>query len=283
MNKIKFPKNTIVLGGKGMTGYYIDDSVPNYDLVDGFDLTNLKTLEDIFEKHKPVYVLLFAAETNIRRAENHCKETFDINTRVAYYTAKLCKKHKSKLFFISSVDVFDGEKNSPYVVNDVPNPIITYGDSKIAAEGAIQKILIESYIIRAGWMFGGFERDIKFVSYMVNSLIKGKKLKAVNDRKGSATYSKDLVKLLSEMTNGRHKYGTYHFCNSGICTRYDQALVIANEWNNSETDVDPVSSDEFPKHRSLKNATMQSSFDSRDWKNALTEYIKEWRERWQKK
>jgi dTDP-4-dehydrorhamnose reductase len=284
MNKIKFPEGTLVLGGSGMTGYYIDDSVPNFDKSNGYDLTKKGVLTDIFEQQKPKVVLLLAALTDVVKIEEDPASCFDLNTRVAYETAYLCKKWKADLYFISSVDVFDGQKTddkgnlAPYELTDIPSPIITYGHSKLAAEGAIRAILPEAVILRASWMFGGFDRDKKFISYVVKALKKGETFKAVDDRFGSPTYGRHLVETIRKMVVEDYPKGkTYHVCCKGKCSRYDQAVVVADEWGSGN--IERAKYNDIPGYRSLLNATMIPSpgLDAPTWEEALRDYVREWK------
>ena len=281
MVKYKFPPKTIVLGGSGMVGYYIDESVPNYDLANNHDLTNPRIIKKIFEKEKPAHVIHLAAVTDVTGAEDMPSKCFDTTASMVYWVANACKKHKARMYFISSVDIFDGTKEGPYDINDDPNPIVVYGHSKLAAEGIIQRVLPDAIVLRAGWMFGGIKRDKKFVSYMVNFLKEGKPLKAVNDIMGSPTFAQDLVKLISELTEDYGISGIHHACNAGVASRYDQARVIAEEWNKkskTEVNVTGVLSSAFPNFRALKNSTMIQSFPIRNWEVALREYIRDWRQ-----
>jgi len=283
MNKIKFPEGTIVIGGSGMTGYYIDDSVPNFDKQNGFDITTPGVLEKIFEEQKPKIVLLLAAATDVKTMEGDPSGSFDINVRAAYMTAYLCKQYKADLFFISSVDIFDGNKINehgipPYEIDDEPNPIVIYGHSKLAAEAVIKAIYPKARILRASWMFGGFDRDKKFISYVVKAIKNGEVFRAADDRLGSPTYGKHLIQTLALMIEKDFPRGeTYHVCCKGACSRYDEALVVADEWGSGT--IEPAKSDDFPQYRSLLNATLQPSpeVNPPKWEDALRDYIREWK------
>ena len=264
----------IAFGGGGMTGCYLPESIPNYDLSDGYDITNLKTLEAIFEKERPDAVLNLAAVTDVVGSEKEYLHCYEVNTIGAYFVARMCKKYHARLCFISSVDVFDGEKESPYDPWDKRNPIVEYGHSKAAAENLILSVLPSALILRAAWMFGGGEKDKKFVSYIVKQIKENKpEIKAVNDTVGSATYGKDLIKLALVHMEADTS-GIYHACNEGITTRYDEAVLIADTLG-YKGKVTPVSSADFPKFRALKNASMNQSFNLRSWQEALKEYIEE--------
>lgn len=271
-------KKIIALGGKGMTGFYLPEDMPNYDLVDGYDLTVPGVLENIFEYEKPDVVILLAAVTDVVGAETDRARCYEVNTVLPYKVAMLCEKYGSKLIFISSVDVFDGTKKRAYHPWDSKNPIVVYGESKLLAEMILQDFS-DVLIIRAGWMFGGFERDKKFVSYMMKQMLSGKvPIDAVDDIQGSPTYAKDLIAFVLEKATIDFGSDVIHFCNRGAATRYDEALVIGEAYGYGKVFRKATMKD-FPTFRALKNSVMASSVTTRSWQEALTEYITLWKER----
>lgn len=260
-----------------MTGYYLPSDIPNYDLVDGYDITVPGVLEDIFEKEKPDVVINLAAVTDVVGAEKDQLRCYQTNTLAAFHVAILCKKYDSRLIFVSSVDVFDGKSPWPYSPWGKKNPIVVYGHSKDDAEEMIQRVLPESLIIRAGWMFGGFKRDKKFVSYMMEQMLHGTEpIRAVTDIKGSPTYGKDLIEYILTQCYD-YRIGVMHFCNEGSATRFDQAKVIATVLG-YEGLILPATMEDFPKFRALKNSVMIPSVKTRPWQDALKEYIQLWKE-----
>lgn len=272
-------KKIIAFGGSGMTGSYLPKSIKNFDLVDGYDITDEDTVREIFYNERPDVVINLAAVTDVVGAETDHVHCYRVNSTGAALIADYCELYDARLIFISSVDVFDGEKKTPYTPADRKCPIVVYGKSKDAAEDRINFICRDALIIRAGWMFGGFEKDKKFVSYMMEQMLSGKKvIKAVNDIVGSPTYGKDLIEYIVSIAKTKFDGGTIHFCNSEPATRYEQALVIAQVMG-YKGEVVPATMDEFKNFRALKNSVMLPSVKTRPWSDALIEYITLWKER----
>jgi S-adenosylmethionine synthetase len=61
--------------------------------------------------------------------------------------ALLCKSKGIMLIYISTDYVFDGTK-PPYEVDDKPNPLQFYGESKLGGENAIREVFPEAVILR---------------------------------------------------------------------------------------------------------------------------------------
>ena len=100
---------------------------------------------------------------------------------------------------------------------------------------------------------------------------------AVNDRKGTATYAKDLIRKLSEhLFYNRPQGETHQVACEGVCGRYEEAVLVSKILGYGN--VFPASSADFPNYRSLKNASLKQTLSSPTWQKALTEYIKEWKQ-----
>ena len=67
---------------------------------------------------------------------------------------------------ISTDYVFDEEKDEPYLESDTPNPINVYGQTQLAGENAIRKIMsTDAIIIRTSWVFSEYGNN--FVDTML--------------------------------------------------------------------------------------------------------------------
>ena len=81
---------------------------------------------------------------NMYYIELNKNKTFQINSEAPKYFAKAIKKVGGKILQISSDYVFDGNKKTPYKVNDQMNPKTIYGESKFLAEKSISELLYKS-------------------------------------------------------------------------------------------------------------------------------------------
>ena len=258
----------------GMVGYYFDDAIPHFERSTGYSLTSQETIAKIFEEHQPKYVIHMAAMTDVRAAESNPNDCFLINTIATYWIAFYSRKYKSKLVFISTVDIYNGQQKEPYDNDEVPDPIVVYGHSKLAAEAIIQKLTPDALILRCGWMFGGIGRDKKFISYIMKFIREGQAVHAVNDVLGTPTYAKHLVNAIPLLLNEK---GVLNICSLNKCTRFDQAKLVCELMGYYEAKA--VSSGAFPNYRTLKNACMKPTarVPYIAWEAALTDYINDWR------
>jgi dTDP-4-dehydrorhamnose reductase len=129
-------------------------------------------------------------------------------------------------------------------------------------------------------MFGGGPEDKKFVAKMVAIARDKKRLRAVDDKIGSPTYTRDIgVRCLELLATGR--FGTYHAANAGWCTRFEMAQAIVEFAGIEGCVVEPCSSDEFPlpaprpRLEALEglHAALIGLAPMRGWREALREYV----------
>ncbi|MBR2712845.1 MAG: dTDP-4-dehydrorhamnose reductase [Bacilli bacterium] len=244
------------------------------------DLTNKKSVYKYFEEVKPDAVIHCAAYTAVDNAEDDEKNAIKINIEATSYISDNCKKYNSKLVYISTDYVFDGNKplNEVYEVDDGTNPQSVYGKSKLQGE---KQALYNphTFVVRTSWVFGINGKN--FVKTMLNLAETRNEINVVSDQWGSPTYTVDLSRLLVDMIE-TNKYGIYHANNEGYCNWAEFAEEIFNS-NGINMKVNHITSEEYPqkakrpKNSKLsKKSLINAGFKLLpDWKNALNRYNKE--------
>jgi dTDP-4-dehydrorhamnose reductase len=124
--------------------------------------------------------------------------------------------------------VYDGTKNTPYVEDDVPNPLNVYGKSKLNGERAITSSGCAHLILRASWIYS--ERGTNFVLTMLRLAQEKAELSVVDDQVGCPSWAKPLAQtsadILARMRPARSASGIYHLSAGGYVTRMDFAKAI---------------------------------------------------------
>lgn len=161
----------LVTGSNGQLGYDVVKELEKRDIDccgatrQDFDLTDAEATEQFIKEYAPDAVIHCGAYTTVDKAEDEPEKCFLVNAKGTENIAKVCKGIDAKMIYISTDYVFDGEKESPYEVDDMPNPINVYGKSKLAGEQIVQKILEKYFILRISWVFG--EHGSNFVKTML--------------------------------------------------------------------------------------------------------------------
>jgi dTDP-4-dehydrorhamnose reductase len=247
------------------------------------DIRNLDEAMNFIKKQKPSIIFHLAAETDVDKCELNENHAYETNAKGTENIAMCCKKLDIPMVYISTGAVFDGEKEGGYTEEDVTSPVNIYGRSKLEGEKTVKSLLSKYYIIRAGWMIGGHDKDKKFVWKIVELLKTKKEISAVTDKFGTPTFTKDLSKGIYDIVV-KGQYGLYHSVNNGgICTRFDIAEKIIEYLNKKDVILKSVDSNAFPmpaprpKSEALINYKLSSMGmnSMRTWQEALKEYIEE--------
>jgi dTDP-4-dehydrorhamnose reductase len=245
------------------------------------DVRNYDDVKKTILKRAPQIILHLAAETDLELCEtdrDHAYLTNAVGTQNVALVADLCD---IPLVYISTAGVFDGTKEGPYDEFDRPNPINAYGGSKYEGERFVER-LRRHYIVRAGWMIGGYERDHKFVAKVLDQLASGATtLHAVTDKLGTPTYTKDFANNLLALIE-TPLYGLYHMTCEGGGTRYDVATEIVAALGRNDVEVLPATSEMFseyfaprPQSEMMRNYMLElrGLNQMRPWRDALRAYL----------
>jgi dTDP-4-dehydrorhamnose reductase len=118
--------------------------------------------------------------------------------------------------------VFDGEKRTPYVESDPPNPRSAYGRTKLHGEAAAGE---SAWIVRTSWLFGWTGKN--FVRTMLELGRDRDEVAVVDDQRGCPTYVGHLAGAVHELIALPH--GIWHVAADGDCTWADFAEAIFEE------------------------------------------------------
>ncbi len=241
------------------------------------DITDEAQIETLIFESKADAVIHCAAFTNVDLAETEKEMCRKINSDGTVNIAKSCKKHGSKLLYISTDYVFSGEGEEPFETDNPKIPCNFYGKSKLDGENAVIENCEKFFIVRISWVFG--ENGKNFVKIMLRLSKERDTLTVVCDQIGSPTYTKDLSKLLCDMIE-TERYGIYHATNEGFCSWAEFASKIM-ELSGAETKIIPIPSSEY-KTAATRPANSRLSKKSLDdngferlphWEDALKRYL----------
>ena len=98
-------------------------------------------------------------------------------------------------------------------------------------------------IIRTAWLYSEFGKN--FCKTMLALTASKPQLKVVFDQCGTPTYALDLANAIVKILE-KPVVGIYHFSNEGVCSWYDFTKMIQEYSGQTECDVQPCHSDEFP-------------------------------------
>ncbi len=214
------------------------------------DITNLDAIRKMVAENDIKVIVNCAAWTNVDGAED--PERFalveKLNATAPENLAIAMKEVNGLLVHISTDYVFGGDPyNTPCKEDQKGTPTGVYGLTKLHGEQNIQNCGVDYLIFRTAWLYSEFGKN--FVKTMMNLTATKPQLKVVFDQVGTPTYAYDLAAAIFDIIENR-KYGgntgVYHYSNEGVCSWFDFTKAIAEIAGNTECDIQPCHSDEFP-------------------------------------
>lgn len=270
-----------VTGSKGQLGRLVVEALEREHQVfpldvPEFELTNPNSIDQLAAL-QPELVMHNAAMTDVDACARDPGLAFRINALGTQNVALACQRVNAPMLYISTNEVFDGEKEAPYLEFDTPHPINAYAKSKLAGEWFVQHLLSRFYIVRTSWLYargGG-----KFPDKILELARRSAQLSGVTDEIGCPTYAPDLVAALVRLISSEH-FGIYHLVNSGSCSRYEWVVEIL-KLAQLPRPVKPITLKEYsrastpPKNGALENfiAANALGLTLRPWQDALREFF----------
>lgn len=280
----------LLTGAKGMLGMDLVKrmKIEGYEVVvtdiDELDITIIDDVSKFIKREKPDLVINCAAYTQVDKAETEKEKAYLINAEGVKNLAILCNENKGLLCHISTDYVFDGKKNTPYVPEDPPNPINTYGYTKYQGEKFLMDICSKYYLIRTSWLYG--LKGNNFV-YTILKLAKRKdQLRIVNDQIGAPTWTVTLSEAIAYVIK-KGELGIYHITDDageGI-SWYDFASEIIR-LSNLKTKIIPIKTEDYqtavkrPLYSLLDISKIKKLMEGRIpyWKDSLHFFLDNLRE-----
>ncbi len=277
----KVPK-ILVTGSNGQLGKELKRLAPGFPEFEFIFLSredmpvhHFEMVRHYFSVYSPDYVINCAAYTAVDRAEAEKDRAFQINGEAVGVLAAICKERGIKLVHISTDYVFDGTASSPYREDDATNPQSVYGASKLEGEKQAQHFNPDCIIIRTSWVYSEYGKN--FVKTMLKLMSEKEEISVVYDQLGSPTYAADLADaILQIIHSGKWQPGIYHYCNEGIISWYDFAVMI-KKLTGSTCKINPIPTSQYPTaakrpaYSVLDTAKIQMVFGVKlkNWRDSL--------------
>ncbi len=250
--------NILVTGANGQLGNEIQTvakkSKDNYiftDVCDGYkklDITDLDAIRSEVKENDIKCIINCAAWTNVDKAETAGDIVETLNAKAPENLAVAMKEVGGLLVHISTDYVFGAEPyNTPCKEDQQGTPTGVYGLTKKHGEEKIIATGANHIIIRTAWLYSEYGKN--FLKTMLNLTATKPELKVVFDQCGTPTYAGDLAEAIFHIVENRlyeGNSGIYHYSNEGVCSWYDFTKAIANLAGNTECNIQPCHSNEFP-------------------------------------
>ena len=249
--------------------------------VEEVDIREPVGLRRVLETCGPSVVINTAAYHNVPECEKNADRAFAVNAVGVKNLRDACLELGLGLVQISTDYVFDGTKGAPYTEEDVPNPLNTYGVSKLAGEFFARQVPVH-YVVRLSGLFGVAGSVAKggtnFVKLMLEAARTKDRVAVSSNIFFSPTYAPDAAVRIREILEAGFPPGVYHVTNDGACSWHEFAAEIFRRTGAAIKLEERIETPElegglrrplYTVLRSLRTRPM------RPWQKALEDYLKE--------
>jgi dTDP-4-dehydrorhamnose reductase len=243
------------------------------------DVTNEARVRQAVNGLRPELIIHTAALTDTARCEREPLRAQQVNAIGTLNVASAACDIGACFVYLSTNEVFDGTKRSPYEETDGPNPINAYGYSKLCGERAVLERCSRYYIVRTAWLYG--ESDRHFPAKLLRAAATSAEVRVVDDEVATPTWCRDLAHAVVRLALSEAPSGVYHLTNAGEASRFEWACRVF-ERAGANVRLTPVSSREYrngadapqkPPYSVLANtAGSKAGIVLRDWREAFVEF-----------
>ncbi len=209
------------------------------------DITRFEEVEKVISETKPDVVINTAAMTQVDDCETEKERCWRNNVTAVENLVKAVESKGIRLIHLSTDFIFDGQ-HGPLDESEKPNPLSYYGESKLAAEQAIQNSNADWAILRTVLVYG-VTKDMgrsNIVLWVKKSLEEGKKINVVNDQWRTPTLAEDLA-IGCFLAATKKAKGIFHISGSEMMTPYDIAMATADFFTLDKALINQTDSTKF--------------------------------------
>jgi dTDP-4-dehydrorhamnose reductase len=279
----------LVTGAAGLVGHHLARRLArDHDVLaltrGDLDITNRDAVNHRVSAVNPS-LIVNCAVMQVDESEQNPAKARAVNVEGPRFLAEAANIIGADVIHFGTQYTFDGEPlgRLPYTIEDEPKPVNTYGKTKIAGEESVRQTCARSYIIRTSWVYGSGKNS--FLCTVHDDLRAGKRVHAIVDIWSCTTYVEDLIERMLQILD-KHRYGTYHIVNEGVCSYYEFALEAGRLVGLSQDQIDclieQVKEAEMQRSAARPRYTPMRCLLSeklglapmRHWRVALADYVK---------
>ncbi len=159
-----------------------------------------------------------------------------MNVALPRLLAQFARESGARCLHLSSEQVFDGNRTTPYAPADTPRPINLYGRQKLAGERAALAAAPEhSVVIRAPLLLGNSpSRQRSLHERLLADWAAGRTPRLYTDEFRQPCTADNLAEVLLELLHRRDLRGVFHWAGTELVSRYELGLRLRTHFQLSE-------------------------------------------------
>ena len=200
------------------------------------DVTDAKQVVSLFERVKPDAVIHAAGNKDVRFCEDHPNEAHRINAEGTQNIARVCHDFGASMIYLSTDLVFDCIRGG-YKEDELPQPTLAYGWSKLQGERLALQELKDVAICRSGGIYG---KGSPLLSWLSAELSAGRTVDCFVDVFNTPTYVENLAEMMKAIIRKRLT-GVFHTVGRERVSRFEFFQSYADTFGLDGDLLSPVS------------------------------------------
>ncbi len=249
----------LITGGSGLFGQYLNlflskkhdiltiynNNIGNCHLFNSrkVNITNQADLIKVFRYFKPEIVVHTAAITStFLDGKYSLNEYFKSNVLATEHTVKLSNQNKSRIIYISTDLVYDGNRGSYLSENSKLNPLSPYAESKLIGEEKVKEFSENYLILRLALLIGfGLSHSVSHFQIIFENLSNNKPVKLFTDQFRTPISLIEASKALEKIIELNISNGIYNLGGNERISRYELGRKLVEMMKFDEGLLIPVS------------------------------------------
>jgi dTDP-4-dehydrorhamnose reductase len=200
------------------------------------DISDAEAVFSTFERVVPKVVIHAAGNKNIRFCEDHPDEAYRINALGTRNVARACRNIGASMIYVSTDLVFSCVEGN-YKEDDLPQPTLAYGKSKLQGERFALEELEDVAVCRSGGIYG---QGSPLLSWLSAEIAAGRSVECFVDVFNTPTYVENLAEMLEAVIRKR-LVGVFHTAGRERVSRFEFFRSYAGAFGLDVDLLSPVS------------------------------------------
>lgn len=278
----------LLIGSNGQIGLELRRSLTSLGSMLALDRAMLDfadpdAIRKVVRENRPDLIVNAAAYTDVDRAESEPSLAMAVNGTAPGVLAEEALRLNALLIHYSSDYVFDGIKRTPYLESDIPNPLNTYGKTKLAGELAIRATGVRHFTLRTSWVYSIHGKN--FLTTILRLSKERQELHIVDDQIGAPTPAHVVANITARLVtcatdqdkNADLAHGVYHLTTSGEVSWFGfaQAILTRSAQPPPRPRLIPIAAKDYP---SIAQRPANSRLDCRRLSQTLGIAMPPWQQ-----
>jgi dTDP-4-dehydrorhamnose reductase len=204
----------------------------------GVDLADQAETCRVFQELRPSRVVHCAAATDVNWCEEYPEEAHRINVMVPAAIAEISSRSDTRLLYISTDSVFDGERGN-YAETDTPGPVNAYARTKLQGEREVLRQNPEALIARVNLYGWNAQNKLSLAEWVLKQLTLGSLVPGFSDVVFCPILANDVAEVILELLD-QNMTGLYHVVGSEPVSKYEFAKRVASTFGFDPGQVVPA-------------------------------------------